>query len=102
VIEEIADILVEPSRPGELLRTVFTLAGESARSSLDSAGVERIGIVAHHLFSPPKRSQGVFLPIADLADPSGKVFLKAYRMVAKAEPPEEIEAEGVVKELQAM
>jgi excinuclease UvrABC nuclease subunit len=101
LIEEIADILAEPDRPSELLRTIFTLAGEFSQSTLDTPGAERIGIVSHHLFSP-KRSQGVFLPVADLADPSGKALLKAYRTVAKVEQPEEIEAEGVVKELQAM
>ncbi len=101
LIEEIADILAEPIRPSELLRTIFILAGEFSQSPLDTPGVERIGIVAHHLFSP-KRSQGVFLPVADLADPSGKALLKAYRTVAKVEQPEEVEAEGVVKELQAM
>jgi excinuclease UvrABC nuclease subunit len=101
LIEEIADILTEPDRPSELLRTIFTLAGEFSQSTLDTPAVERIGIVAHHLFSP-KRSQGVFLPVSELADPSGKAFLKAYRTVAKVEQPEEVEAEGVVKELQAM
>jgi hypothetical protein len=101
LIEEIADILTEPDRPSELLRTIFTLAGEFSDPTLDTPGVERIGIVAHHLFSP-KRSQGVFLSVEDLADPSGKTFLKAYRTVAKVEQPEEVEAEGVVKELQAM
>jgi len=101
LIEEIADILAEPARPSELLRTIFTLAGEFSQSPMDTPGVERIGIVAHHLFSP-KRSQGVFLPVADLADPSGKALLKAYRTVARVELPQEIEAEGVVKELQAM
>jgi hypothetical protein len=40
--------------------------------------------------------------LSDLADPSGKALLKAYRTVAKVEHPEEIEAEGVIKELQAM
>ena len=101
LIEEIACIFAEPSRPSELLRTIFTLVGDFSQMPLDTPGVERIGIVAHHLFSP-KRSQGVFLPVADLADPSGRALLKAYRTVAKVERPEEVEAEGVVKELQAM
>jgi excinuclease UvrABC nuclease subunit len=100
-IEEIADILSEPARPRDLVSTIFTVAEELSQFSLDTPGVERIGIVAHHLFSP-KRSQGVFIPLSDLADPSGKALLKAYRTVAKVEHPEEIEAEGVIKELQAM
>jgi hypothetical protein len=101
LIEPIAELLCEPTRPSEILRTIFTLAGEHSCESLDTPAIERLGIVAHHLFSP-KQSQGVFLPIADLADPSGKSFLRAYRSVAKVEHPEEVESEGVVKELQAM
>jgi excinuclease UvrABC nuclease subunit len=100
-IGEIAGILAEPDQPSDLLCTIFALAEEFSQCSLDTPGVERIGIVAHHLFSP-KRSQGVFLPLAELADPSGKAFLKAYRTVARVEQPQEVEAEGVVKELQAM
>jgi excinuclease UvrABC nuclease subunit len=103
VIEEIANIFCEPARPSELLRTIFTAADELHASRLDTVGVERIGIVSHHLFSPKQSSTaGVFLPIADLADPSGKTLLKAYKTVARIEQPPEIESEGVVKELQAM
>jgi hypothetical protein len=101
VIKPIAELPGEPARPSELLRTIFTLAGEYSHSRLDTPGIERLGIVAHHLFSP-KQSLGVFLPIADLADPAGKAILKAYRTVAKIQQPEETESEGVIKELQAM
>ena len=101
LIEEIADILSEPARPSELLRTIFTLAEELSQFPLDTPAVERIGIVAHHL-SSPKRSQGVFIPLSDLPDPTGKPLREAYRTVARVEHPEEVEAEGVVKELQAM
>jgi len=102
IIEEIAALTREPERPSELLRTIFTAAEDNAHATLDTVGVERMGIVAHHLFSP-KQSQGIFVPLADLADPSGKTLLKAYKTVARIErAEEEVESEGVVKELQAM
>jgi excinuclease UvrABC nuclease subunit len=101
-IEEVASLLSEPASASELLRTIFIQAEELSRGPLDAVGVERIGIVAHHLFSP-KHSQGVFVPLAELADPTGKALLKAYRSVARVEQAEvESESEGVVKELQAM
>jgi len=100
-IEEIADISAAPPRPSDLLQTIFACAEELATAPLDTAGVERMGIVSHHLFSP-KQSQGLFVPLADLADPAGKSLVRGYRAIAKIEVPEEIEAEGVVKELQAM
>jgi len=82
MIEEIADIVSEPERPSELLRTIFTRAEELSRWPLDRPGVERIGIVAHHLFSP-KSSQGIFVPIQDLADPTGRALLKAFSRTLK-------------------
>jgi hypothetical protein len=101
LIQEIADLLDEPAHPSELLRTIFTAADANIGVTLDAKGVERIGIVAHHLFSP-KQSQGVFIPLTELADPLGKTLLKAYKTVARAERPEESEIEGILKELQAM
>ncbi len=101
LIEEIVDVLEEPARPAEILRCIFTAAEENADRPIDATGVERIGIVAHHLFSPGQ-SQGVFVPLAELADPLGKPLLKAYRTVAGAVRPEESEVEGIIKELQAM
>jgi hypothetical protein len=101
IIEEIADILIEPARPSDLLRAVFLTAEEHAGAPLDAKGVERIGIVSHHLFSP-KQSRGVFIPLAELADLSGKSLLKAYRAVIRQTRDEESEGEGVMKELQAM
>ncbi|HEX4053043.1 MAG TPA: hypothetical protein VHX86_02135 [Tepidisphaeraceae bacterium] len=101
LIEEIADLLNEPARPSEILRCIFTAAEDNADFPLDAKGIERIGIVAHHLFSP-KQSQGVFIPLVALADPLGRPLIKAYKTVAGAARPEESESEGVTKELQAM
>ncbi len=100
-IEEIADLIAEPAQGSEILRAVFTAAEARTESPLDKPGVERIGIVAHHLFWP-SQSKGVFIPLAELADLSGKALTKAYRTAIRAEQPEESESEGVLKELQAM
>jgi excinuclease UvrABC nuclease subunit len=100
-VEELADFTCEPIRPSELLRTIFTVAEDHADEPLDDHGTERIGIVARHLFSP-KQSQGVFLPLSDLADPSGRALLKAYKSVANLPQQEVPDVEGILKELQAM
>jgi len=101
LIEVIAGIVSEPAGPSDLLRAVFIAAEECANVPLDSQGIERIGIVSHHLFSP-KQSQGVFIPLTELADLSGKSLLKGYRAVIRQAREEESEGEGVMKELQAM
>ncbi|MGD0461552.1 MAG: UvrB/UvrC motif-containing protein [Tepidisphaeraceae bacterium] len=98
LIEEIADLLEEPTRPSELLGAIFSAAEEHAGVPLDAQGVERIGIVAHHLFSP-KQSQGIFLPLADISE---KAIVKAYKDLLRQKRPDDVEGEGVVKELQAM
>jgi hypothetical protein len=61
----------------------------------DRAGIERIGIVSHHLFAA-KQNGGVYVPLekADL-----KSLAKAYREVAKQPEPQEHPGEGVVKDL---
>jgi hypothetical protein len=61
----------------------------------DRAGIERIGIVSHHLFAA-KQNGGVFLPLnqVDL-----KSLAKAYREVARQPEPQEHPGEGVVKDL---
>jgi len=100
-IEEIADLIAEPAQGSEILRTIFLAAEARGEPPLDRPGVERIGIVAHHLFWPGQ-SHGVFIPLAELADLSGKALAKAYRTAIRAEQPEENESEGVMKELQAM
>jgi excinuclease UvrABC nuclease subunit len=101
IIEEVVDLLSEPAQPSDILRAVFASAEEHAGAVLDAKGIERIGIVSHHLFSP-KQSQGVFIPLAELADLAGKSLLKGYRAVIRRTHEDETEGEGVMKELQAM
>ena len=98
LIEEIADLIEEPKRPGELLRTILSRAEENANLSLDAQGAERIGIVTHHLFSA-RQTHGVFIPLGDISE---ALVAKAYRDLRKQKPQEESAGEGVMKELQAM
>ena len=99
-IDQIAALLSEPTHIADLLRQVLAAAHErrEAQEKLDDAGVERIGVVAHHLFQP-KAKQGVFLPIETLDE---KSLAKAYRDLLNQKPPEEAVGEGVTKELQAL
>jgi excinuclease ABC subunit C len=97
-IDEIAGVPFEPDRPSDLLRLALELIAERVASSVDPAGAERIGIVSHHLFAP-KAAQGVFLPLDSINEQS---ISKAYRDLRKQKPPEEVDQEGVVKELQAL
>ncbi|MGH7213848.1 MAG: hypothetical protein ACREIT_03700 [Tepidisphaeraceae bacterium] len=101
-VDPIADLLEQPARPGELLRTVLTLATERVRLPLDGVGAERVGVVSHHLFSA-KKSHGMFIPLDAIDE---KAIVSGYREVQKqqaATPAEgESENEGVMKELQAM
>ncbi|MGD1276653.1 MAG: hypothetical protein ABR964_05450 [Tepidisphaeraceae bacterium] len=92
---EVAAFIAQPSHPGEILRVILSAAEERAGGSCDA---ERIGIVTHHLFSP-KQTGGVFLPLADISEPA---LLKAYTDVSRRKQPEEVQGEGVIKELQAM
>jgi hypothetical protein len=98
LIEEIAGLLYEPSRPSELLGAIFTVAEQHANTPLGPKGVERLGIVAHHLFSP-KQIQGIFLPLSDISE---KTIAKAYKDLQRQKRPDEVEGEGVLKELQAI
>ena len=97
-IEEIAGLIGEALRPSELLRLAFTLAAERASVTVDSRGVERIGVVAHHLFLA-KANHGVFLPLETIDE---KSVVKAYRDLLKQKPQDQTEGEGVLKELQAL
>ena len=97
-IEEGAGLISEPVKPAELLRLVLTRAAELARTPLDEPGVERIGLVSNHLFSP-KRGQGVYLRLDSIDE---KAVAKAYRELGKQKGPEEVTGEGVMKELQEM
>ncbi|HEY8748999.1 MAG TPA: hypothetical protein VIM11_13540 [Tepidisphaeraceae bacterium] len=96
-IEPVSCLIDEPTKPGELLRNVLAAASET-KAELDPAGVERIGIVAHHLFVA-KNAQGIFLRLQDISEPA---IVKAYRDLRKKPVEEESDAEGVLKELQSL
>jgi excinuclease UvrABC nuclease subunit len=83
--------------PADVMRLALTVAAEHTRP-ITPDDTERIGIVAHHLFSP-KLLQGVFLPLARIDE---KSIAKAFRDLQKQKVPEEAVGEGVVKELQAL
>jgi excinuclease UvrABC nuclease subunit len=90
-------VLDEKFKSADIMRLALTICAEQ-HDRLDQSGVERIGIVAHHLFSA-KNSQGVFLPLATIDE---KSISKAYRDVQKQAVVEENDEEGIVKELQAI
>lgn len=97
-IKEVANLIAEPTRPADLLRTILAWGAELSGVGVDRAGAERIGIVAHHLFSP-RSTQGVFLRLSDVTETS---LAKAYRDLLKQKIAPDAEEEGVVKELQSM
>jgi hypothetical protein len=99
-IDLIACLLGEPKHIGELMRQILAAAHErrDGVEKLDETGVERIGVVAHHLFQPKARA-GVFLPIETLDE---KSLSKAYRDLLNQKPQDDAVGEGVTKELQAL
>jgi excinuclease UvrABC nuclease subunit len=95
-VDEFVGLIADPERPADLLREILA-RNAVAEADLSEAGVERIGVVADHLFRAKKIS-GVFLPIDQLDE---RAFSKAYRELQKQKMPEETpDEEGVVKELQ--
>jgi hypothetical protein len=98
-IEQIACLVSEPAKPAELLRHALALSSDRAGAHVTAPeGVERLGVVAHHLFQS-KQTHGVFLPLFDVDE---KALLKAFRDLQKQKVAEESEGEGVLKELQAL
>ncbi len=96
-IEEILGLIGEPRQPAEILQYVLAcsaIAGEP----ITPEGIERIGLVSHHLFSS-KQTHGVFLPLASIDESS---FVTALRALRKQKVEEQVEGEGVIKELQSM
>jgi excinuclease UvrABC nuclease subunit len=96
-IEEIAGLREAPGNPADLLRLALERAAGRYADQLEGQGVERVGIVTHHLFSGKHR--GVFLRL-DRADE--KAIVKGFRELAKQAPLEQTEGEGVLKELQSL
>ena len=97
-IEEIAGLISEPARPGEVLRVALETS-ERRGADVDATGAERVGIVAHQLFSAKHR--GVFLRLERIDE---KAIVKGYRDLRKQAPQEQVEGEGegVLKELQSL
>jgi excinuclease UvrABC nuclease subunit len=96
-IEEIAGLIREPVKPADLMRLALERAAGRNPDRLDQAETERLGIVSHHLFSGKHR--GVFLRLDTIDE---KAIAKGFRELRKQAPQEEIEGEGVMKELQSL
>jgi len=96
-IEAMSCLIGEPSSTSEVLRMALVEAA-TKEPDVDQAGAERIGIVAHHLFSP-KAKQGVFLRLNEVDE---KSLLKGYRELSRRPVEEQTETEGVMKELQSL
>jgi excinuclease UvrABC nuclease subunit len=96
-IEEVAGLIAEPAKPGELLRLALERAAGCSADRLDQTETERLGIVTHHLFSGKHR--GVFLRLDTIDE---KAVVKGFKELRKQTPQEEVEGEGVIKELQAL
>lgn len=96
-VEEILGLTDDPS-PADVLRVALSRSVELPDADLGGSGAERIGIVAHHLFAP-RQTSPQFLRLRDASE---KSILKSWKDLRKAPPPEEFDAEGVLKELQAM
>jgi excinuclease UvrABC nuclease subunit len=94
-IEQIACLISEPARPSELMAAILAAAEQLHSTATDA---DQIGVVSHHLFSK-KQIGGIFLPLADISE---KAILKAYKDVSRLKQAEDVEGEGVTKELQAM
>jgi excinuclease UvrABC nuclease subunit len=95
-IEHVLSLIADPTRPAEVLRQALTLAAERQADPLDEIGAERIGVVAHHLFLA-RQSHGVFLPMTTIDE---KQIAKAWRDLRKQKTADEVDGEGLMKELE--
>lgn len=96
-IREVAGAIGESAGVSDLARAILS-AGAEPTPTIDEAGAERIGVVAHHLFAA-KQSSGVFLRLDELDD---KALAKGLRELSKQKVVEAVEEEGLVKELQGL
>ena len=96
-VEEIACLVSEPDRPADLLRLALERAAGRFAERLEPAEAERVGIVTHHLFSGKHR--GVFLRLDTIDE---KSVIKGIHELGKQAPQEQVEGEGVLKELQSL
>ncbi len=88
----------ETVRPAQVLACALERVERRDSRAVDIEGAERIGIVAQHLFST-RKSPGCLLAMASIDE---RAIAKACRDVQQREQIEEIEEEGVVRELQSM
>lgn len=96
VIEEVAGVIGDVSQCADLLRGILDRDSQVS-AEINERGVERLGVVADHLFRA-RRISGIFLRVDQLEERS---FAKAIRDLQKQKTAEESEDdEGVVKELQ--
>ena len=96
-IEQILCVIDEMFKPSDVMRIALTRSAEQS-GDMEMPDVERIGIVANHLFTA-KNVHGVFLSLAKVDE---KSIAKAYRDLQKQAIVGESEDEGIVKELQAL
>ncbi len=100
VIEQILDLIDFPAKPGEVMGAILQSAARCDAGAVEAQSVERIGIVAHHLFSA-KQTQGVFLARDRISEKAiQKAYTELQRQKISDDPAEE--GEGVLKELQAL
>jgi excinuclease UvrABC nuclease subunit len=97
-IEEVCGLIDEPREMSEILRRAISRAQELRSLPLDEPAIERIGMVAHHLFSG-RHPKGIFIRLDELEE---KSLVRAFRELARQKQPQEAEGEGILKELQAM
>ncbi len=98
-IEHLVSLIAEPRSPSDLLRLAIAAGASDVAGHTDGIGAERVGIIAHHLFSP-KQSHGVFLPLGEIEE---RALAKAFKELRRQRPADvEEEAEGVLKELRSM
>jgi Mg-chelatase subunit ChlD len=98
MVEEVLGLTVETIHAGQIVRVALERAAECGRVVTDSIGAERVGIATHHLFSG-KSGGGSFLRLDTLDE---KSIGKAYRELLKQPEPQEVDGEGVIKELQSL
>jgi excinuclease UvrABC nuclease subunit len=97
-IQHVACLTGEPVQPAELLCDLLRRAKELAERERSAADTQRVALVSNHLFAA-KQSHGVLLRLDSIDE---KSLAKAFRDLRNQKDPEETDAEGIVKELQAM
>jgi excinuclease ABC subunit C len=99
-IQMLACTIGDKPRASEIVRAALNAAAERSSNDLSEAGIERVGIVSAHLFSP-KASPGLFMRLDELSE---RTVSKAINDLWKklAEPTPSDDDEGVLKELDSL